>query len=91
MSPTPQTNNPWNAAAELVIQLLVKVSSIDSETVRKYIEIPPDPNLGDIASTVSFQLAKELKKSPVAIRAIGDTYAVCSSTAHGGTLVGTRD
>ncbi|MCK4962863.1 MAG: arginine--tRNA ligase, partial [Anaerolineales bacterium] len=67
MSPTPQTNNPWNAAAELVIQLLVKVSSIGSETVRKYIEIPPDPDLGDIASTVSFRLAKELNKSPAAI------------------------
>jgi arginyl-tRNA synthetase len=67
VSPTPQTNNPWNAAAELVIQLLVKVTSTYSETVRKYIEIPPDPDLGDIASTVSFRLAKELKKSPAAI------------------------
>ena len=67
MSPTQPTNNPWNAATELVIQLLVKVASIDSETVRKYIEIPPDPDLGDIASTVSFWLAKELKKSPVVI------------------------
>ncbi len=67
MSPTPPTNNPWNAAAVRVIQLLVKAASIDSETVRKYIEIPPDPDLGDIASTVSFRLAKELKKSPAAI------------------------
>ncbi|MGY5861670.1 MAG: arginine--tRNA ligase [Candidatus Thorarchaeota archaeon] len=67
MNPTPPTNNPWNAVTELVIQLLAKVGSIDSETVRKYIEIPPDPNLGDIASTVSFQLAKQQKKNPAAI------------------------
>ena len=67
MSPNPPTNNPWNAATELVIQLLAKAASIDSETVRKHIEIPPDPDLGDIASTVSFRLAKELKKSPADI------------------------
>ncbi len=67
VSPTPQTNNPWNVATDLVIQLLVKAASIDSEIVRKYIETPPDPDLGDIASTVSFLLAKELKKSPAAI------------------------
>ena len=28
------------------------------------VEEPPNPELGDVASSVSFQLAKELKRSP---------------------------
>lgn len=31
------------------------------------LEEPPNPKMGDLASTVSFQLAKELKKSPMEI------------------------
>ncbi|MGB9936335.1 MAG: arginine--tRNA ligase [Methanobacterium sp.] len=31
------------------------------------VEEPPNPDMGDLASTVSFQLAKQLKKSPVEI------------------------
>ncbi|MDR3291180.1 MAG: arginine--tRNA ligase [Methanobrevibacter sp.] len=31
------------------------------------IEFPPDSNMGDLTSTLSFELAKELKKSPVEI------------------------
>ena len=31
------------------------------------IEEPPNPNLGDVASSVSFQLAKQLKRSPMDI------------------------
>lgn len=30
-------------------------------------EEPPNPNLGDLATTISFQLAKNLKKSPIEI------------------------
>jgi arginyl-tRNA synthetase len=33
------------------------------------LEEPPNPQMGDLASTVSFQLAKELKKSPMEITA----------------------
>ena len=31
------------------------------------LEIPPNPQMGDLATTLSFQLAKELKKSPMEI------------------------
>ena len=31
------------------------------------IEEPPNPNLGDVASSVSFQLAKNLKRAPMDI------------------------
>jgi len=31
------------------------------------LEIPPNPQMGDLATTISFQLAKELKKSPMEI------------------------
>ena len=31
------------------------------------LEIPPNPQMGDLATTISFQLAKEVKKSPMEI------------------------
>ncbi len=31
------------------------------------VEEPPNPELGDVASSVSFQLAKKLKRSPMEI------------------------
>ncbi len=33
------------------------------------LEIPPNPQLGDLATTISFQLAKSLKKNPMVITA----------------------
>lgn len=32
-----------------------------------HLEFPPNPNMGDLATTISFQLAKQLKKSPMDI------------------------
>jgi arginyl-tRNA synthetase len=47
--------------------MLSDVFSVSKDTVTGTIEIPPDSALGDLASTIAFSLAKELKKSPVAI------------------------
>ncbi len=62
-----QFKNPWDATKELAISLLVEVTQIDDARVRESIEIPPDPALGDIASTIAFQLAKQLRKNPAQI------------------------
>ncbi|RDE13680.1 MAG: arginine--tRNA ligase [Candidatus Thorarchaeota archaeon] len=59
--------NPWDSVKNLAVSLLADVTKLDVTRVRESIEIPPDPNLGDLASTVSFQLAKQLKKSPAQI------------------------
>ena len=61
--------NPWEHIVETVVQMLKGVTDLPRETVRSSIEVPPDQALGDLASTVSFMLAKELKKSPAKIAA----------------------
>ncbi|MHA1772234.1 MAG: arginine--tRNA ligase [Candidatus Thorarchaeota archaeon] len=59
--------NPWNYCENLAVNMISEVAKIDTETVRQFIEIPPDPQLGDVATTISFQLAKQLKKNPTII------------------------
>jgi arginyl-tRNA synthetase len=44
---------------------LLKLSYPVPEEIK--LEIPPNPQMGDLATTISFQLAKELKKSPMEI------------------------
>jgi len=61
--------NPWEHIVETVVQMLEGVTDLPRETVRSSIEVPPDQALGDLASTVSFMLAKELKKNPAKIAA----------------------
>ncbi len=61
------SDNPWAFCEDQVVSLISKVTEIEPAEVRQLIEIPPDSQLGDIATTVAFYLAKKLKKNPVAI------------------------
>ncbi|MFW9787443.1 MAG: arginine--tRNA ligase [Candidatus Thorarchaeota archaeon] len=61
------STNPWYTVRETVVGMLSNVFSVSYEVAAGSIEIPPDSALGDLASTIAFTLAKELKKNPVAI------------------------
>ena len=54
--------------SESIKSLQDAISSLGWELPEEIrIEEPPNPNLGDVASSVSFQLAKQLKRSPMDI------------------------
>jgi len=59
--------NPWDSMKEQAVSLLANVTALEATTVRESMEIPPDPTLGDLATTIAFQLAKQLKKNPAQI------------------------
>ena len=42
---------------------IAKITNLDTEEIKKYIEIPPNPDMGDYTFPC-FRLAKELKKAP---------------------------
>jgi len=60
-------NNPWESAKHVVVKMLAEVAKTTVDIVLDSIEIPPESSMGDLASTLAFTLAKELKKNPVAI------------------------
>ena len=49
------------------MKMLSEAFSVSHDVMAESIEKPPDSNLGDLASTIAFSLAKELKKSPVEV------------------------
>ncbi len=53
---------------EEIAKIISKETNINFEELEKYIEIPPDDNMGDYAFPC-FKLAKDLKKAPQAIAA----------------------
>jgi arginyl-tRNA synthetase len=59
--------NPWDSVKSHVTGLLSKATSVAQEEITNSLEIPPDAELGDIATTIAFDLAKKRKKSPVLI------------------------
>ena len=61
------STNPWETVRQSVVKILSEVFSVSQDVVMKSIEKPPDSALGDLASTIAFALAKELKKSPIAV------------------------
>ena len=61
------STNPWEAARQTLVGLLSEAFSVSREAADETIEIPPDSELGDLASTIAYSLAKQLKKNPVAI------------------------
>jgi arginyl-tRNA synthetase len=72
-----QMENPWVylqtqifAELERVLKKL-HVTTISSEDLKRLVEEPPDPKLGDFAATLCFPLAKILKKAP---RQIADIF-----------------
>lgn len=60
-------NNPWKLFLTTAAEFIAKAASVEQHTVERFMEIPPDSKMGDVASTISFHLAKELKKNPVQI------------------------
>jgi len=64
---TETSNNPWETVKQIVVKLLSETFPVSRDVIVSSIEKPPDPALGDLASTIAFSLAKELKKSPVAV------------------------
>lgn len=61
------TENPWNYVMDRVAGILAKSASVDLVTALENLEIPPDSKLGDVATTISFRLAKERKENPTKI------------------------
>ncbi len=59
--------NPWKEILSQVIETLAVAAAVDIPTMERFIEIPPDPKLGDVACTIAFHLAKELRKNPAQI------------------------
>lgn len=47
--------------------MLSEVFSVSEELVAGSIERPPDPALGDLASTIAFSLSKVMRKKPVSV------------------------
>ncbi|MGV9169466.1 MAG: arginine--tRNA ligase [Promethearchaeia archaeon] len=62
-----KSSNPWESALDTVIQIITRVTGLPANEVRKSIEIPPNPKMGDLASTVAFVLAKKEHKNPAEI------------------------
>ena len=51
---------------EVIAEKISKITEIDTNEIKNYIEIPPNKEMGDYAFPC-FKLAKALKKSPVMI------------------------
>ncbi|MHA1576045.1 MAG: arginine--tRNA ligase [Candidatus Thorarchaeota archaeon] len=62
-----KNDNPWKRDLKIVISILSQATELGEEEQAEFIEIPPDPKMGDVATTISFHLAKKLKKNPVEI------------------------
>ena len=59
--------NPWKEVMGRIFAVLSKVIDLDTESIVRSVEIPPDSALGDLATTIAFQLAKVMKKNPAII------------------------
>ncbi|OGI15949.1 arginine--tRNA ligase [Candidatus Micrarchaeota archaeon RBG_16_49_10] len=47
-----------------IVGVLEGIDLIESRDIASTLEVPPNPEMGDIACNISFSLSKELKKSP---------------------------
>jgi arginyl-tRNA synthetase len=63
------TENPWSYVMGRVAEILSDSATVDLDSVLENLEVPPDSKLGDVATTISFRLAKELKEKPASIAA----------------------
>lgn len=64
-----ELENPWKQVLGRITRIVAQTVSLPSDDVAQTMEIPPNPALGDVAYTVAFRLAKELRKNPVQIAA----------------------
>ena len=78
-----------NEALQTIEKALTKLDYPIPDEIK--LEIPPNPQLGDLATTISFQLAKVLKKNPMLITADIcqniDTPDIFSSVESKGTYI----
>ncbi|MFW9803203.1 MAG: arginine--tRNA ligase [Candidatus Thorarchaeota archaeon] len=63
------TDNPWSHVMNVAARILAESASVSLVTAHENLEIPPDAKLGDIATTISFRLAKQRKENPAKIAA----------------------
>ncbi|MBD3406763.1 MAG: arginine--tRNA ligase [Candidatus Lokiarchaeota archaeon] len=61
------SNNPWKAMINYVAEIISEKTELEKSEILDSLEVPPDSNLGDLATTVSFQLAKIQKRNPAVI------------------------
>ncbi|TXT57721.1 MAG: Arginine--tRNA ligase [Candidatus Thorarchaeota archaeon] len=61
------SSNPWKSVIDFIVEIIAEKTELDRMQIIESLEVPPDPNLGDLATTVSFQLAKIEKKNPALI------------------------
>jgi arginyl-tRNA synthetase len=67
LTKTESIDSPWEYLVSHVIDVISRETSLDSDVIQDTVEIPPDPKLGDVATTVAFHLAKQQKRNPVEI------------------------
>ncbi len=64
----PTAENPWRVfkhEVERALSAAMRAASFDSpRPLLETLEVPPDPKLGDLATTVCFELARTLHKTP---------------------------
>ncbi len=87
------TTNPWGKFKSDVIKALEtafeKLGWRVPEELEQTLEEPPDPSLGDLATTVCFELARELRREPAELarelaKAIKSTGLITRVEAAGG-------
>ncbi len=61
--------NPWEHMLKTAADIIAQAADIGADESLDLLEVPPDPALGDLATTVAFALAKHLRRSPVQIAA----------------------
>ncbi len=59
--------NPWDEFIRETTNVIAEATGLSTEVLTNLVEEPPDPKLGDLATTVSFYLAKERKQNPLQI------------------------
>ncbi len=61
------TRNPWDEMVQSIEGEIAAAAKVSREEISEYFEIPPDSEMGDLACTIAFQLAKSKKKNPAHI------------------------
>jgi len=64
---TTAAQSPWDLCEYTAVEIISQAAGLQEEVVRQYVEMPPDPKLGDLATTIAFHLAKQKKQNPVQI------------------------
>ncbi len=62
-----KSDSIWDLYISVLVELMSEIADMPTETIKSTLETPPDFKLGDVASTIAFNLAKTLKKNPKVI------------------------